>query len=700
MGKRPERIGFFMGLFFRDRQADVQIILEVKLSVHAAPPPARPTLLYDGDCNFCSFWVARWQRATGEGVDFLPAQERSVQARFPALDLKAELTSVLLVETDGAVYAGAEAVFRGLHHHPHGSWLMEWYAHSTSFARGSEFIYAFVARHRRFFSALTILGWGREVAPSSYALVSSWFLKFLALVYLVAFVSLGNQVIGLVGENGIVPAELTMNLVKGEAHQEHMGLDRYHIVPTFGWVDAGDESLKLQCRLGILFSVALFFGLAPAPCLFLLWLIYLSLATVCREFLSFQWDNLLLEAGFLSIFLAPLTWRAKWRRPAEPSAMARWILWWLLFRLMFQSGLVKLLSGDPTWRHLTALTYHYETQPLPTWVGWYAQQLPGWFQKFCCGAMFGIELAAPFFIFAPRRLRHCSGAFLAFLQLLILLTGNYCFFNWLTLALCFLLLDDAALRAVTSRRVPAFIFRRRGRNPASAQPVTQVPTSEAPRLELLTAADESGQASVQKQPQASSGWRWPTVVLVCVACLVGITSFVQFLEMGYSRLSWPRPFLMVQRWLSPFRTFNNYGLFAVMTTNRAEIVVEGSNDGVHWLEYGFRYKPGELKKRPEFVAPFQPRLDWQMWFAALDTPERNPWFFNFCYRLLQGRPEVLRLLGPNPFPRQPPKYIRALIYQYHFTDGATRRRTGAWWTRSHPRIYLQPIALQGTPGNG
>src|SRR5208282_1595608 len=221
--------------------------------------------------------------------------------------------------------------------------------------------------------------------------------------------------------------------------------------------NSSDSFLNVQCAAGTVLAVLLTLGIAPAPCLALLWLLYLSLVTVGRDFLGFQWDNLLLEAGFLAIFFAPLQ---LWPRPsweAQPSRLVLWLLRLLLFKLMFSSGCVKLLSGDPNWRNLTALTFHYQTQPLPTWIGWYASQLPLWFQKVSCFTMFCIELGAPFLIFSPRRLRFCGGAAIAFLQILILLTGNYTFFNLLTLALCLLLLDDYVLMNLKpSKFRPAF----------------------------------------------------------------------------------------------------------------------------------------------------------------------------------------------------------------------------------------------------
>ena len=330
---------------------------------------------------------------------------------------------------------------------------------------------------------------------------------------------------------------------------------------------------------------------------------------------------------------------------------------------MFESGLVKLVSHDPTWRNLTALNFHYETQPLPTWIGWYAHQLPEQFQKASTVAMFVIELFVPFLIFAPRRIRLFAASALALLQVLIFLTGNYCFFNLLTLALCLLLLDDAALSWVLPSKLRAFVLSR----VESAPKGTEVPAAER--------------------------WRWPAAVTIPVACITIGLSLLQMSAMSSRQLMLPAPIIAAYQWFAPFRTFNHYGLFAVMTTSRPEIIIEGSNDGVTWAEYEFKYKPGDLKRRPRFVEPHQPRLDWQMWFAALGTYQRNPWLVNFCFRLLEGSPDVLKLLGRNPFPAAPPRYVRAQLYDYHFTDLATRRKTGDWWRRELKGEYLPVLSL-------
>ena len=630
--------------------------------LHVASPPPRPLLIYDGDCNFCTLWVQRWQRATGENVEYLPFQDSRVAAQFPEI-LPAQFASaVQLIQPDGSVHSAAEAVFRSLACNPHEQWLLDWYQHSPAFARATEWGYGFVARHRTFFSLLTRLLWGRHVAPSTHLGVRWMFLRSLGIIYLIAFVSLWVQVTGLIGGNGIVPAQAAMDVAKQQAAAQEIGLSRYHWLPTFCWLDASDRSLKFQCAAGAVLAVLLIIGIAPAPCLFLLWLIYLSLTTVGGVFLGFQWDNLLLETGFLAIFFAPLQWLP--RRPAReapPSRIVLWLLRWLLFRLMFESGCVKLASGDAAWRNLTALEYHYETQPLPTWIGWYAWQLPAWTQKACTAVMFGVELGIPFLIFLPRKPRQLAcGAFVT-LQLLIFLTGNYCFFNLLAMALCLTLLDDAAV----SRLLPS-----RWRMPPAHD---SLPTPANPRALC----------------------RWPIQATFPLAAIILCVSLVPIPGMFRIRVPIPEPVIATYLWLQPFRSINSYGLFAVMTTSRPEIIVEGSADGITWKPYEFRYKPGPLNRRPGFVEPHQPRLDWQMWFAALGDNRQRPWFIGFCVRLLQGSPEVLALLAQNPFPDVPPRYVRALVYDYRFTNSDTRRKTGDWWQRRLIGVYLPPLSLTG-----
>ncbi|HEX4263722.1 MAG TPA: lipase maturation factor family protein [Verrucomicrobiae bacterium] len=634
----------------------------MKSAIQVAAPPEKPLLVYDGDCGFCKLWIHRWQCVTGERIDYLPSQDPQIAERFPEIPRAVFDSSVQLIEPDGSVHSGAEAIFQSLAHNRDFHWLLDIYQVFPLFAHFTEWAYRLVARHRTFFSWVTKMFWGRHVERPSYVLMRRAFLSCLGIIYLVAFVSLWVQIGGLIGSNGIVPVRQTMEVVKKEADDARIGWGRYFRVPTLCWLNSSDSFLNLQCAAGTVLAVLLIAGIAPAPCLFLLWLIYLSLCTVSDPFLGFQWDVLLLETGLLAIFLAPP--QGLPRRPAReapPSRIAIWLLRWLLFKLMFRSGCVKLTSGDPTWRDLTALNYHFETQPLPTWIGWYAHQLPALVHHSDTIVMFVIEIGIPFLIFLPRRPRQLAClAFLA-LQFFILLTGNYCFFNLLTMVLCLTLLDDAALQ----KCLPA-----RWCSSPGADAVGKLPSLEMVRRSLMV----------------------PLVVAVL------ITSAVQFAGMFHRHVWVPGKAHRVNTWLAPLRSFNGYGLFQVMTTSRPEIIVEGSNDGVNWQAYEFKYKAGDLKRRPAFVEPHQPRLDWQMWFAALGDYRQNPWFLNFCVRLLQGSPQVLALLEENPFPNAPPKYIRAVLYDYHFTDRATRRKTGEWWTRTPEGNYLPPVSLSTGPG--
>jgi hypothetical protein len=450
--------------------------------------------------------------------------------------------------------------------------------------------------------------------------VTGLFLRLLGIIYLTAFVSFGVQADALIGSQGILP-------VGNYLHGMHaaMGSRVFWYVPTVFWLNSSDIALRVAWMAGVAAALVLTLGFFRRACLAILFVLYLSISTAGQDFWSFQWDILLTEAGFLAIFL-------------DRSPGRTWLFRWLLFRLMFMSGAVKLLSGDPTWRDLSALSYHYETQPLPTPVAWYLHQLPGWFQKLSTAFTLFVELVVPFLIFATLKLRRIAAGLLAGLQMLILLSGNYTFFNLLAIALCVFLLAE---------------------RPAPGEPAQT---------------------------------RGHTAVTVALMVFVLTTSGLQLLEMF--SLPVPGAARSYLQFISPLRIVNTYGLFAVMTTTRPEIVMEGSNDGTNWLAYEFRYKPGDVKHPPPWVAPYQPRLDWQMWFAALGNAGDNPWFYNFAARLLQGSATVLRLLDRNPFPEGPPRYLRALVYEYHFTDFAERRATGAWWRRTEKATYLPAISLR------
>ncbi len=494
---------------------------------------------------------------------------------------------------------------------------------------------------------------GEQGAPDSY-LSSRWlFLRLLGVVYLVAFVSLAFQIVGLVGEHGLFPVGEFLSQARTT-----YGPGVWRALPTVLWLNSSDTALRLLALGGAGLAALLVLDVCPIVLLPLLWLAYLSLSVAGQDFLSFQWDALLLETGLLACLWAPAGWLPTLRlSEREPSVVVRWLLWLLLFKLMLLSGATKLLSGDPTWRSLSALDFHFETQPLPPWTAWYAHHLPPGVHRLMTLGMFGAELVLPFSIFAPPRLRivRIGGALgiMAF-QLGIAATGNYGFFNLLAIVLCVPLLDDRFLRR------PFPVQREPGR-------------PESPFRRVLV-----GTASAV------------LLVLSALSCLR---------EAAYT-LPGRGGRDLVPRWgeelldaFGPFRSVNGYGLFRVMTTERPEIVVEGSRDGVEWKPYEFRWKPGDPMRRPGFVEPFHPRLDWQMWFAALDPQGYRALLETLIEHLLDGSPEVLALLERNPFPDAPPKYVRLKYFRYFFSSQEERASSGAWWIREPRGNLTEPVSL-------
>ncbi|MFC4640485.1 lipase maturation factor family protein [Deinococcus hohokamensis] len=476
-------------------------------------------------------------------------------------------------------------------------------------------------------------------------ILTRWlFLRLLGLIYLAAFLSLGTQITGLVGSRGILPVEHFLTAASGA-----LGDAAWQQVPTLLWLHHSDAFLRGLCVAGVVLAGLVVLDLLTLPALMGLWVLYLSVFYAGQDFMGFQWDILLLETGFLAIFFAPLSWPG--RRVGLPSLSVLWLLRLLVFRLMFGSGVAKLASGDPSWRDLSATTYHYQTEPLPTPLGWVMHHLPLTAHRAEVGFTFVAELAAPFLIFAPRPLRLGGAAVMMLLQVVILLTGNFAFFNWLSIVLCLTLLDDAALRRLFPERLRA-------------------------RLQ----AQHTGEPPQRR--------RWVHLALFGVLLVLNLT---QLARLAGAFL--PAPLEAVEKRLAPLQLVNTYGLFATMTTQRPEIVLEGSNDGRTWREYRFRYKPGSLRRAPGWVAPHQPRLDWQMWFAALQgQPNQTSWMGPLVWRLLQGEPQVTTLLGP-PFSGGPPRFIRGRLYEYTYTTPGQRRATGQWWTRRLLGEYFPPVSL-------
>jgi predicted DCC family thiol-disulfide oxidoreductase YuxK len=646
------------------------------MRLRVSNPPPKPLMIWDGECHFCKRWIERWREITVGEVDYATYQEAA--ARFPEIPVEQFKRAVAFIEPNGEVFFAAEAVYRSLRYRSSRKWLAWSYDHIAGFAGISETAYKFIARHRGLGSTFTRFLWGKDVRPPTYFWARRWFLRMLGLVYLIAFVSLWIQVDGLVGSNGMSPVSQFLPAV-----QQQLGLDAYFLLPTLCWFDSSNAFLHFLCGGGVVLSLLLIFGVAPALLLVVLFVFYLSLTIAGQVFLNFQWDVLLLETGFLSIFLAPwrlwprdlLLWPASATPGTATSAIASpvsraglFLLKFLLFKLMLMSGVVKLTSGDDSWgwlNHsfhwsaLTALDYHYWSQPLPTVFGWWADKTPEWFKHFSVAFCLAVEIIVPFFIWATRRPRLAAAGLVTFLQMVIALTGNYCFFNLLTVTLCLLLIDDAAIGTV----------RRDIRAPINGAPNASPARTGRPLPNRLCS--------------------YAAIAVIVVTFPINAWLIFSAFKPQSRPLGWLANFY---EQLEPFRIVNGYGLFRVMTKDRCEIVVEGSTDGINWAPYEFKWKPGDVKRAPGWCAPHQPRLDWQMWFAALETPKQNPWLVGLIVRLLEGSEDVTGLLARNPFPDKPPHYIRATFYRYRFTNSEERRQTGAWWKRQELREYLPTIS--------
>lgn len=445
------------------------------------------------------------------------------------------------------------------------------------------------------------------------------------------------QIEGLVGENGILPLVSKLALIEQFYQQQ-----KFWQLPTVFWLNASDLMLKSVCYAGMIASALVLFNIYTRASLIICYVLYLSIVEAGQDFTHFQWDVFLLEIGFLAILV---TWG---------SGIIILLFRWLLARFMFMGGVVKLASGDPSWANLTALNFHYETQPIPTALAYYAHHLPAWFNKLCVGGVFFIELLLPIFVFLPRRFRLFACVAFVVLQSGIILTGNYTFFNLLTILLCLFLLQDKDIIKLIPNTLIAGIKKQ---NPVAGMTANTC-------------------ASV-----------WASIVLlVCVSQI--------FLYHFKSPVFEPLKILM--RTASRFSLVNNYGPFAVMTKTRHEIIVQGSNDALNWSDYQFKYKPGQLNKELGWNIPHQPRLDWQMWFEALDLTRKSIWFDNLLIKLLEGSPQVNSLLGATPFLDKPPRYIRAIVYRYAYTSQEQRIKNGQVWKRGSYRIYSSVKTLGKT----
>jgi predicted DCC family thiol-disulfide oxidoreductase YuxK len=618
-------------------------------SLRVSNPPPEPLLIWDGDCRFCELWVERWRAASAGRFDDAPSQQ--VAHHYPEIPSETFDYAVVLIDESGRVFTGAEAIFRTLRDRaPHRA--LGWaYDRVPGVAGICDLFYRVSAQNRGVASAVIRALWGQDLRPVNYQYAQRWFLRGLGLVYLIAFVSLWVQVDGLIGSNGVLPVADFLPLAR-----EQLGAHAVWLLPTLCWLNSSNGFLHLLCGSGVVVSLLLICGIVPIICLAFLFVDYLSLTIAGQTFLSFQWDILLLETGFLALFLAPVQLWMTADQIRTPR-LGLFLLKLLLFKLMFMSGVVKLTAGDNSWWNLTALDYHYWSQPLPTIFAWLADKQPEWFKKLSVAACLVIEIVVPFFIWAPRRIRLMAAALMIGLQIAIAVTGNYCFFNLLTVVLCLLLIEDAGL----------------GRKRVTHSQASERPL-RAPSAGVLRHLQLAAAILVLIGTLPLNAWHF-------------YNAFDQETEM-------PEFVASVAERLDPFRICSGYGLFRVMTKDRREIVIEGSQDGIKWAAYDFKWKPGDPNRAPAWCAPHQPRLDWQMWFAALSTAGHNHWFIRLVGCLLENKPDVTRLLATNPFPEAGPAYIRGRFYRYRFTSSEEHQRTGAWWKREELGEYLPTVSLK------
>jgi hypothetical protein len=508
------------------------------------------------------------------------------------------------------------------------------------------------------------------------------FLRAMGLIFFSAFYSLMFQILGLIGPDGILPAGRYLIAV-----HESLGAQAYWFAPTLLWLGSGPLGLKLLCWTGLVASILLVLNLWPRGMTAVCMVCYLSFIAAAQDFASYQSDGMLLAAGFICLFFAPPGMRPGLGKDNPPSWASLSLLRWLWFLIYFESGFVKMASHDRDWRHLTALDHYYENGPLPNWIGWYVQQLPHWFHAGAALYTLVAELGLVWMLFLPRRFKILCIFIVTPFQISIILTANLAFLNYLVLSLGILLLDDRFLLAVSARtksllagmRLPPQSLPHSARMPHSAVSI------DSPAPNLLVKGGGIWQRARQYVQRA-----WFLVALVMLPWTFYATAALLLL-MLYPALPLPTGPITT---LEPFRIANSYGLFAVMTPARHEIEFQGTRDGKTWVPYPFRYKPQDPSQPPRIHAPYQPRFDWNLWFASLGGWRENTWVVNTEVLLLKNDPDVLELFAGNPFAGAPPIQVRTVIWQYWFTEIPTKRATGLWWRREFQGLYAPTLESQ------
>ncbi|HEU4401922.1 MAG TPA: lipase maturation factor family protein [Candidatus Polarisedimenticolia bacterium] len=486
-------------------------------------------------------------------------------------------------------------------------------------------------------------------ARSSYWLTRFVILRLLGLVYFVAFLSLALQVLSLIGSHGLLPA--ASYLARIEAHFGSR-FDGFLQLPSLFWIGVSDPLLVGLAWLGVALSVVVLLGYANAILLLVLWALYQSFVPIGQDWYGYGWEIQLLETGFLAVFLCPLLDGRPFPRRSPPRPVL-WLFRWLIFRIMLGAGLIKL-RGDPCWRDLTCLYYHYETQPIPNPLSRFLHFMPRWFHR--GGALYNhlCELVAPWFAFGPRPARHVAGALMLAFQVILITSGNLSFLNWLTIVPILACFDDSLLRRV----LPGRLVARAESAAAAAAP------SRAQEIVALVLVG--------------------VVALLSLAPVANLLSSHQAMNTSFNRLN----------------LVNTYGAFGSVGRERPEIVFEGTDEGAiteqtRWRAYEFKCKPGDPNRRPCIVSPYQERIDWQIWFAAMSNPNRYPWTVHLVWKLLHNDRGALSLLANDPFPDHPPRYIRALLYHYQFAPPGDPG--GAWWRRTLLGTWIPPLSADDPP---
>jgi len=516
-------------------------------------------------------------------------------------------------------------------------------------------------------------------------LIPRWlFLRALGCIYFSAFFSLIFQIRGLIGPSGILPANEYLRAV---AHS--LGYSRgAWFAPTLLWLASGPHMLTALCCVGMGASLLLVLNVWPRGMLVFCFVCFLSFVSAAQDFSGYQSDGMLLEAGFIALFFSPPGFRPGMGATAPPSRASLFLLQWEWFRIYFESGVAKIIGGDPEWRNFTAMDEYYQNGPLPTWIGWYMQHLPHWFHAATVFATLALELVLVWMLFLPRRWRIVCFFIVTPWELGIIFTANYTFLNYLVLTLGLLLLDDRFVRQFLPQRwktlFVASVTAGREGNPTASE------TSESGKEQDAPAEPARPEQSRWQSWRDSLRQQGKMLKLSLVSVMLSWIFYATTAELIWMFWALPLPTAPVEL-LEPFRIANRYGLFGIMTRGRYEIEFQGSEDGKTWVAYPFRYKPQDVSTRPGIYAPYQPRFDWNLWFASLGSWRDYPIVPSTEVKLLSNDKDVLALFAKNPFPHEPPRQVRAVIWQYWFTTMSEKRTQGVWWRRQFQGLYAPTI---------